>query len=116
VTLSLLLVTFLALGLASASYAMGLILRDEDAFAPFVQGVSLPLLLLSGVLLPMALAPTWLRWTSAAIPLRHLVEATRALFAGNYDDPEIAIGLGTTAALVLVLGWWASRQFGRANQ
>jgi ABC-2 type transport system permease protein len=116
VTLSLLLVTFLALGLASASYAMGLILRDEDAFAPFVQGVSLPLLLLSGVLLPMALAPTWLRWTSAAIPLRPLVEATRALFAGNYDDPEIAIGLGTTAALVLVLGWWASRQFGRANQ
>jgi ABC-2 type transport system permease protein len=113
---SLLLVAILALGMASASYALGLILKDEDAFAPVVQGVTLPLFLLSGVLLPMSLAPTWLRWASAALPLRHLVDGTRALFAGDYDDPEIVIGLTSTAALVIVLGWWATRQFTRANR
>ncbi len=60
-SLALALVCLLALGVSAASYAMGLILKDEDAFAPFIQGVSLPLLLLSGVLLPMTLAPAWLR-------------------------------------------------------
>ena len=48
--LAVLLVCLLALGISAASYAMGLILKDEDSFAPFIQGVSLPLLLLSGVL------------------------------------------------------------------
>jgi ABC-2 type transport system permease protein len=116
VALSLILVSLLALGLASASYAVGLILKDEDSFAPVVQGVTLPLILLSGVLLPMSLAPAWLRWTSAAVPLRHLVDGTRALFAGDFNDPEIPIGLGSTLALVVLLGWWASRQFARANR
>ena len=60
VAVSIVIVCVLSIGLAAASYAMGLIMQDEDSFAPFVQGVSLPLLLLSGVLLPMALAPTWL--------------------------------------------------------
>ena len=64
---SLALVCLLALGLASASYAMGLILKDEDSFAPFIQSVTLPLLLLSGVLLPMTLAPGWLRWAHQTI-------------------------------------------------
>ena len=45
---SLVLICVLAVGISAASYAMGLILKDEDAFAPFIQGVSLPLLLLSG--------------------------------------------------------------------
>ena len=61
VAVSIVIICVLAIGISAASYAMGLILKDEDAFAPFIQGVSLPLLLLSGVLLPMSLAPTWLR-------------------------------------------------------
>jgi len=64
VAVSLACICVLAIGISAASYAMGLILKDEDAFAPFIQGVSLPLLLLSGVLLPMSLAPAWLSTAS----------------------------------------------------
>src|SRR3954449_12896601 len=93
---SLVIICLLALGISAASYAMGLILKDEDAFAPFIQGVSLPLLLLSGVLLPMALEPVWLKRTSQANPLSHVVDASRALFRGDFGDRHVWIGAVVT--------------------
>lgn len=106
---SVVIIMLLALGISAASYAMGLILKDEDAFAPFVQGVSLPLLLLSGVLLPMSLAPTWLRRASQVNPLTHVVDATRALFRGDYGSHDVWIGALVTVALGAVLAWWGTR-------
>jgi ABC-2 type transport system permease protein len=105
------LVCLLALGISAASYAMGLILKDEDAFAPFIQGVSLPLLLLSGVLLPMALAPVWLKRTSQANPLSHVVDASRDLFHGTYATGTVFWGVILTFALASLLAWWGTRTF-----
>ncbi|GAA4985675.1 ABC transporter permease [Kineococcus glutinatus] len=115
VLLSLALVCVLAAGISAASYAMGLILRDEDSFAPFVQGVSLPLLLLSGVLLPMTLAPAWLRHVSDVNPLTHLVTGMRALFRGDVTDPGVLWGAGLTVALTALLAAWGTRAFQRSN-
>ena len=53
----------------------------------------MPLLLLSGILLPMALAPAWLQTLSSLNPFTHTVDAARALFNGQWGDPEIAIGV-----------------------
>ena len=105
----------IALVVAPLSYAAALILKSEDAFAPLVQGIVMPLLLLSGILLPMALAPGWLRFLSSINPLTHAVDAARALFNGDWGNPEIAIGVGITAALACVAVWVASRAFSRAN-
>lgn len=58
---SLLLVALVGLVLAPISYTLGLLLKSEDALAPLLNLVTLPLLLLSGILLPMALAPGWLQ-------------------------------------------------------
>jgi ABC-2 type transport system permease protein len=112
---SLILICLLAVGVSAASYAMGLILKDEDAFAPFIQGVSLPLLLLSGVLLPMSLAPTWLRHTSQVNPLTHVVDATRALFRGDFGNSDVWIGTLITVALGALLAWWGARTFQRQS-
>jgi ABC-2 type transport system permease protein len=112
---SLVLICLLALGISAASYAMGLILKDEDGFAPFIQGVSLPLLLLSGVLLPMSLAPGWLRHTSQANPLTYVVDATRALFRGDFGDSHVWIGAVVTVVLGALLGWWGTRTFQRQS-
>ena len=107
-------VCVLALGISSASYAMGLILKDEDAFAPFIQGVSLPLLLLSGVLLPMTLAPNWLHRVSQVNPLSHVVDASRQLFHGDLNA-TVAWGTGVTFALAGLLAWWGTRTFQRLS-
>jgi ABC-2 type transport system permease protein len=75
----------------------------------------LPLLLLSGILLPMALAPDWLKFLSSLNPLTHAADAARALFNGDWGDPEVAFGVGLTTALAIVAVWIASRAFSRAN-
>jgi ABC-2 type transport system permease protein len=112
---SLVLICLLSLGISAASYAMGLILKDEDSFAPFIQSVSLPLLLLSGVLLPMSLAPAWLRHTSQANPLTYVVDATRAMFRGDFGDRHVWVGALVTIALGALLAWWGTRTFQRQS-
>jgi ABC-2 type transport system permease protein len=112
---SIVLVCVLAVGISAASYAMGLILKDEDAFAPFIQGVSLPLLLLSGVLLPMSLAPAWLDTASKVNPLTHVVDGTRSLFRGDFGDGDVLLGAGIAVALAALLAWWGARIFQRQS-
>jgi ABC-2 type transport system permease protein len=113
VTLGLL--ALIGLLMAPLSYTAGLILKSEDALAPLVQGIALPLLLLSGILLPLALAPDWLRFVSSLNPLTHAADAARALFNADWSNPEIAIGVSVTAILASGAVWIASRAFSRAN-
>lgn len=112
---SIVLICVLAIGISAASYAMGLILKDEDAFAPFIQGVSLPLLLLSGVLLPMSLAPAWLSTASKINPLTHIVDGTRSLFHGQFDAGDVLLGAGIAVALSALLAVWGARIFQRQS-
>ena len=115
VLISVVLVSILALGLSAASYSMGLILKDEDSFAPLVQSVTLPLLLLSGVLLPMTLAPAWLRHISDLNPMRYLVDASRDLFHGKFATHNVAVGTILTVAMTALLAWWGARTFQRSS-
>jgi ABC-2 type transport system permease protein len=115
VAASVVLICLLAVGISAASYAMGLILKDEDAFAPFIQGVSLPLLLLSGVLLPMSLAPGWLETASKVNPLTHVVDGTRSLFRGDFGDGDVLLGTAIAIVLSALLAWWGARIFQRQS-
>jgi ABC-2 type transport system permease protein len=109
------LLVLIGLAIAPISYAAALILKSEDAFAPLVQGIAMPLLLLSGILLPMALAPEWLRFLSNLNPLTHATDAARALFNSDWGNPEIAIGVVITTILAAIAVWIAARTFSRAN-
>jgi ABC-2 type transport system permease protein len=113
VTIALLIL--IGLALAPLSYTAALVLKSEDALAPVVNGIALPLLLLSGILLPLALAPEWLKFLSTLNPLTHAADAARALFNGDWSNPEIAIGATIMAALAVLAIWLASRAFSRAN-
>lgn len=106
------LVLTMALGLAALSYAAALALSDE-LFAPVVGTAVVPLLLLSGALLPMEGAPAWLDAVSLATPFRHVVDALRALFAGSSHGigwAVLSVGLFLAVALPL-----ATRVFNREN-
>jgi ABC-2 type transport system permease protein len=109
------LLALIGLLFAPLSYTAALVLKSEDALAPLTQGIALPLLLLSGVLLPMQLAPDWLRTIASFNPLAHAVDAARALFNGHPGDPEVLIGVGVTAVLAALALALASRTFARAN-
>ncbi|HEX3778972.1 MAG TPA: ABC transporter permease [Pseudonocardiaceae bacterium] len=90
--LGLLLLAVLGTAIGSASYALALILRQEYAFAPVLSMSTLPLLLLSGVLLPMTIAPTWLHDLSRINPLSYVVDAERAMVAGQWSATTIWLG------------------------
>lgn len=113
--LGLLLLALLGVGLGIFSYLAAMAVREEYIFAGLLQTVSLPLILLSGILLPMDLAPDWLYAVSRANPVGYVVEAERALFAGDFSDPSVAYG-GMVAVVVtavaLALG---SRKMRRIN-
>jgi ABC-2 type transport system permease protein len=115
VATSIVLICVMGIGISAWSYAMGLILKDEDAFAPMIQSVTLPLLLLSGVLLPMSLAPHWLETTSKVNPLTHVVDATRALFRGDFGDGDVLLGTGIALVLGALLALWGARTFARQS-
>ncbi|NGO67401.1 ABC transporter permease [Streptomyces boncukensis] len=92
-------VAVLAASLASLSYALAMRARTPQEFAPIVNSVNLPAMLLSGILLPMSLAPAWLDGISHAVPFRYLVDAVRAAFVGDYGGGTLAVGALVGAAL-----------------
>ena len=77
------LVALIGLGMSSLAYAAALALKSEDSYAPLIFTLSLPLLLLSGVLLPLQLAPQWLQHIAQANPLSYAVTAARDVFNGH---------------------------------
>ncbi|WP_019634578.1 ABC transporter permease [Actinomadura atramentaria] len=102
-----------AAAIAALSHALALTLRSEDAFAPLLTSVTLPLMLLSGVLLPMGLAPRWLDVLSRADPLRYVVEGTRAAFAGDVLSGRTAAGAAVSAVLLCASVAAGARRFRR---
>ncbi|OEV09086.1 ABC transporter permease [Streptomyces nanshensis] len=92
VAVGFLFVGVLALSLASLSYALAMRVSTPQEFAPVINAFNLPAMLLSGILLPMALAPSWLDAVSHFVPFRYLVDAVRAAFTGDYGDGRIAVG------------------------
>jgi ABC-2 type transport system permease protein len=108
------LVGLLGLLMASISYACALWLKSEDSFAPLIFTATLPLLLLSGVLLPLTLAPGWLRAIAAVNPLSYAVDAARAVFNDHLGDVSVEKGVLLTAVLAVFAVAIAVRSFGRA--
>jgi len=96
------------------SYAAALWLRDENTFGAIVFSATLPLMLLSGVLLPISLAPAWLQAVAKANPLLYAVEAQRALFANHVADATVIKGFLAVGILALVAAWASARSFGKA--
>jgi ABC-2 type transport system permease protein len=108
-------VGLLGISLASLSYAAGLWLKSEDALAPLLNMVAVPVLLLSGILLPMTLAPSWLRRLAQLNPVSHVVDGARAAFLNDFGNSSLVIGLISAAALAMLGLVVAVRTFQRES-
>ena len=115
VLLSYVYIVLVAIGLSSLSYATALRIKSEDAFAPLVNSVVLPLVLLSGIMLPMTLGPGWLQGVARVSPFRYIIDAMREAYAGHYWDAVTVEGLCVAVGLAAVLLWLGSRVFVSEN-
>ena len=105
--LTLAMMILIGLCISPASYALALTVQTEDALGPILNFFSQPLLLLSGVLLPLTLAPAWLQNISAFNPLKYAVDASRAIFNGQFTDGSVWKAFCILTALVILSFWWS---------
>ena len=115
VAVAFLLLALIGIMMSPVSYTLALVLKSEDALAPVVNGISLPLLLLSGVMLPMSLAPDWLQTVAKFNPLYHAVAAIRSLFNASYGDSEIVVGVVLLVVLAMITIRLGARSFSHAG-
>ncbi|MEH6792957.1 MAG: ABC transporter permease [Rhodococcus sp. (in: high G+C Gram-positive bacteria)] len=95
-------------GLGALSYALALSVRGQDwVFWSIQQTLMFPLLILSGTMLPLTTAPGWMQFLVNINPLGYLVDAERALFAGDFASSTVTAGVAAavaTAAVGLAVG------------
>lgn len=107
------LMVLLGLSVASLSYALALNLREEASFSSIVNFVTLPLLLLSGMLVPLSFAPDWMRTVGNANPLYHAVEAVRSLAVDDRGSSDVVVGFLVLTVLTALTLTWAARSYRR---
>jgi ABC-2 type transport system permease protein len=100
---------------AAASNALALTTKSEDIMAPVINVVMMPVLLLSGILLPMTIGPLWLEKASAFMPIRWVVDGVRDSFAGDFTAPGIYWGTGWALVLFALATWWGTSTFRKEN-
>ncbi|MFE0472210.1 MULTISPECIES: ABC transporter permease [Streptomyces] len=108
-------VALLTVSLSALSYALAMKLSTPQGFGPTVNALTMPSMLLSGLMLPMSLGPAWLDFLSHLMPFRYLVDAVRDAYVGSYATADmlygvlVALGL---AALAVTVGTRVFRSAG----
>ncbi|MFI6879698.1 ABC transporter permease [Streptomyces sp. NPDC050400] len=108
-------VALLTVSLASLSYALALRVATPQEFGPVINAVAMPSMLLSGLMLPMALAPGWLDVLSHVMPVRYLVDAMRDAYVGEYATAHMLYGSVVALAFAALAVTVGTRVFRRAG-
>ncbi|MGZ3117794.1 ABC transporter permease [Streptomyces sp. H62] len=108
-------VALLTVSLASLSYALAMRVRTPGEFGPTVNALTMPSMLLSGLMLPMTLGPAWLDVLSHLMPFRYLVDAMRDAYAGSYATAYMLYGVLVAVALAAAAVTVGTRVFRTAG-
>ena len=92
-------------GVGALSYALAIAARKTEwIFWAVQQTLLFPLLILSGMMLPLESGPAWMQVAARFNPLTYVVDAERTLFAGTMD---LTVLYGFAAALLTAaVGLW----------
>jgi ABC-2 type transport system permease protein len=96
---------------SATSSALGIIMRQIGSLAAIWTGLNLPILLLAGVLLPLSLAPGWMRLLAHLNPLYYVVQASRDLAAGTITSWTVGQGFLVMTLLTILVLWWSTRTY-----
>jgi len=104
---------FVGLMATAISYDLVLLVRNQGALGPVINTIAQPLALLAGVLLPLALAPLWMRRVALWNPFSWATNGMRALFAGDIGDKSVWQGVTIVVVLAVVTVFVSSKLFNR---
>ncbi len=103
-----LLLLIIGVFMASCSFSLSLIINDGGALASAVSFFTMPLLLLSGIMLPLSYAPRWIQLIAKANPFYYAVDAARLLINGTIYDSSVFAAFGLFGIVAIVALWWFS--------
>lgn len=109
ILLTVVLILLIGIAMSCFSYAISISVKDEGVLASITQTFFLPLMLLSGIMLPISFAPTWIQKAALFNPFYYAVEASRSLFAGSYDASIVLKGFLIVIPFTLFSIWLAVR-------
>lgn len=99
---------------ATASYGLALVLRQVESLSGVTSSVMMPIMLLSGMFLPLSLAPGWMQAVAHFNPLYYAVEGGRDLALGTIWSSTVLLAFGVLGGLTVLAMGWATRTFRRA--
>jgi len=111
--LALILLAMMVLIGVSVSYGLALFVPNENALANLTNGIAQPLSLLAGVLIPLSVAPLWVRDVALWNPWAWATNGMRKIFLGHIGASvvwEAAVILAGLSVIAVVL---SSRLFTR---
>lgn len=108
-------VGLLTVSLASLSYALAMKVGTPQEFGPVINSLTMPAMLLSGLMLPMTLGPRWLDVLSHFTPFRYLVDAVRDAYVGSYATAHMLYGVLIALAFAALGVTVGTRVFRRAG-
>ncbi len=111
--LALILLAMMILLGVSISYALAIFVPNENALANLTNGVAQPLSLLAGVLIPLSVAPLWVRNVALWNPFAWGANGMRALFLGHVGAQVVWEAGAILAGLAVVAVVLSSRLFSR---
>jgi ABC-2 type transport system permease protein len=95
-------------GIGALSYSLGIATRKREwMFWGVQQSLIFPLLILSGMMLPIETGPGWMQVAARFNPLSFIVDAERSLFTNATFDSTVAVGVLVavlTCAVGLIVG------------
>jgi ABC-2 type transport system permease protein len=97
----------------SISYALALFVPNETALAQLTNGVAQPLSLLAGVLIPLSVAPLWVRDVALWNPFAWAANGMRAIFQGHIGAQVVWEASAILAGLAVLTLLLSSRLFSR---
>jgi ABC-2 type transport system permease protein len=96
------LIVLIDITMASISYCLALITREGGALAGVTNTFILPLLILSGVMLPISFGPPIIQTLAKFDPFYYAVSAARALIQGTLGAPSIPLAFAVFLGLSVV--------------
>ena len=96
------LIVVFTFGLSWVFTVVGLLMRAPNAVMNTGFMALFPLVFLSNIFVEPKTLPGWLEWFVGVNPISHLVSAARGFMQGSVDGTDVAIVLGSAAALTAV--------------
>ena len=107
ITLTMVLILLIGITMSSFSYSISLSVKDEGVLASITNTFYLPMMLLSGIMLPISFAPNWIKNLALFNPFYYAVEASRCLFASDFSNIFVIKGFALMLASTVFSLWLA---------